>query len=396
MMNKQFGAVLAALLLGALPVLAVDIQFTGMARTSFAVTTDSGDFILAEQALHTALDGYGEKSAFHVSPAAAVSVDGEARFSIREAYIDLYAEFADIRVGKQAVVWGRAEGFFITDIVSPQNLEYFILADFSEIRIGIPAVRVQKYLGSVSFDVVWIPFSVPTIFPDADSPWYTPAMSMMTPHDVHMEGLSDGEVFGKVAYFGSGFDAELMAGYARDDQPVLDGTLPSPDTRYERLTVLGGSLSVPFGAVVARSEAAVYLDRAFTARPSAAEFAVIRKNELVALAGLDWSMAGIDFSVQYVGQYIFGHADMMVQSEYRQTASFRIRDSLMSDYLTLELFAYVGIDPFDALLRPSASWTVEDGVILKAGADIFLGDSSGQYGQYRDNTLVHASLSWYF
>ena len=73
-MNKQFGVVLAALLLGTLPVLAVDIQFTGMARTSFAVTTDSGDFILAEQALHTALDGYGEKSAFHVSPAAAVSV----------------------------------------------------------------------------------------------------------------------------------------------------------------------------------------------------------------------------------------------------------------------------------------------------------------------------------
>ena len=79
---------------------------------------------------------------------------------------------------------------------------------------------------------------------------------------------------------------------------------------------------------------------------------------------------------------------MMAQSEYRQTASSRIQDSLMSDYLTLELFAYVGIDPFDALLRPSASWTVEDGVILKAGADIFLGDSSGQYGQYRDNTLV--------
>ena len=48
MMNKQFGAVLAALLLGTLPVLAVDIQFTGMARSSFAVATDSGEFILAE------------------------------------------------------------------------------------------------------------------------------------------------------------------------------------------------------------------------------------------------------------------------------------------------------------------------------------------------------------
>ncbi len=388
--------ILVVLLLVTQPVLAVDIQFTGMARTDFAVATSSGDFLLAEQVLHTALDGYGDTSGFHVSPAAAVSVDGEPRFSIREAYIDLYTEFADIRVGKQAVVWGKAEGFFITDIVSPQDLGYFILADFSEIRIGIPAVRVQKYLGSVSFDVVWTPFFVPTIFPDSDSPWHTPAMSMMAPYDVRMESLSDGEVFGKIAYFGSGFDAELMAGYARDDQPVLDGVLPQLETRYERFTVLGGSFSKPFGPVLARIEAAVYLDRAFSTRPSATEFGSMRKNELVGLGGIDWSMAGVDFSVQYVGQYIFDHDEILAQPEYRQTASFRIRDSLMSDYLTLELFAYVGIEPFDALLRPSVSYIIEDGVILKAGADIFLGDSSGQYGQYRDNTLVQASLSWYF
>lgn len=396
MTNKQFGVVLVALLLGTLPVLAVDVQFTGMARTDFAVATSSGDFLLAEQVLHTALDGYGEKSAFHVSPAAAVSVDGEPRFSIREAYIDLYMEFADIRVGKQAVVWGKAEGFFITDIVSPQDLGYFILADFSEIRIGIPAVRVQKYLGSVSFDVVWIPFFVPTIFPDYDSPWHTREMSLFTPYDVRMDSLSDSEVFGKLAYFGSGFDAELMAGYARDDQPVLEGALPLPETRYEYFIVLGGSLSIPLGPVLARTEAAVYLDRAFTTRLSATEFGSTRKNELVGLGGIDWSMAGIDFSVQYVGQYIFDHDEILAQPEYRQTASIRIRDTFMSDYLTLEFFAYAGIDPFDALLRPSVSYTIEDGVILKAGADIFLGDSSGQYGQYRNNTLVSASLSWYF
>ncbi len=395
-MHKRESIILAVLLALALPTPAVEVQFSGMARTGSAVATESGDFLLAEQVLHANLDGHGEKSGFHASPDAVVPVDGESRFTVREAYIDLYTGVADIRIGKQAIVWGKAEGFFITDIVSPQDLSYFILADFSEIRVGIPAVRAQKYIGAVSFDAVWVPFFVPTVYPETGSPWHTPEMSMITSEPVRMEDLSDSEFFGKIAYLGSGFDAELMAGYARDDQPVLEGPLPLPETRYRRFTVIGGSLGKPFGPVLARTEAAVYLDRAFTTRPSAGEFASERKTELVGLAGLDWSMAGIDFSAQYAGQYIFDHEETFVQPEYRQTASVRLRDAFLDDYLVLEVFAYVGIDPVDALLRPSVSYIIEDGVILKAGADIFLGDSSGQYGRYRDNTLVSASISWYF
>lgn len=395
-MGKRRAFVLIALVALAITAPAADMRFSGMARTDLAAATESGEFLLAEQVLHAELDGYGERSAFHVSPSVTVSADGDARFSIREAYIDLRPGFADFRIGKQAVVWGKAEGFFITDIVSPQDLSYFILADFSEIRMGIPAARAQKYLGDVSFDAVWVPFFVPTIFPEPDSPWHTQSMSMITPYDVRMDGLSDGEFFGKVAYYGSGIDAEFMAGYARDDQPVFEGTLSSPITSYERFTVIGGSLGKPLGPVLARAEAAFYLDRAFTARQSPAEFGIVRKNELIGLAGLDWNMAGIDLSIQYVGQYIFDHDESLVLSEYRHTASARIRDTFFSDYLSLELFAYVGLDPVDALLRPSVSYTIEDGVNLKAGADIFLGDSSGQYGQYRDNTLVSVSLSYYF
>lgn len=395
-MVKRQASVLIVFFALALHAPAGDIRFSGMARTDLAAATESGEFLLAEQVLHAALDGYGERSAFHVSPNVAVSADGVAQFSIQEVYIDLRPGFADFRIGKQAVVWGKAEGFFITDIVSPQDLSYFILSDFSEIRMGIPAVRVQKYLGNLSFDTVWVPFFVPTVFPEPNSPWHTKSMSMITPRDFRMDGLSDGEFFGKVAYYGSGIDAEFMAGYARDDQPVLEGALPLPITSYKRFTVIGGSLSKTLGPMLARAEAAVYLDRSFTALQSPVEFGIVRKNELVGLAGLDWNMAGIDLSIQYAGQYVFDRNESMVLPEYRHTASARARDTFLSDYLALELFAYVGLDPIDVLLRPSVSYTVEDGVILKAGADVFLGDSSGQYGQYHDNTLVSVSLSWYF
>ena len=76
--------------------------------------------------------------------------------------------------------------------------------------------------------------------------------------------LEDSEIFGKISYFGSALNAELMAGYAWDDIPFLSGSALTPDVEYERLTVVGGSLSTTLGPLVLRSEAAAYLERAFT------------------------------------------------------------------------------------------------------------------------------------
>jgi len=55
-------------------------------------------------------------------------------FRLHEIYLDLYFKKFDIRVGKQQIVWGKADGVFITDIVSPLNLTEFLLPDFDEIR----------------------------------------------------------------------------------------------------------------------------------------------------------------------------------------------------------------------------------------------------------------------
>ena len=45
---------------------------------------------------------------------------------LRECYIDYYSPDLDIRVGKQQVVWGRADGIKIMDVVCPTDQrEYF-------------------------------------------------------------------------------------------------------------------------------------------------------------------------------------------------------------------------------------------------------------------------------
>ena len=50
----------------------------------------------------------------------------ESEITLREAYVDLYFNRADFRIGKQQVVWGKADGLFINDIVCPLDMRMFL------------------------------------------------------------------------------------------------------------------------------------------------------------------------------------------------------------------------------------------------------------------------------
>lgn len=105
-------------------------------------------------------------------------------------------------------------------------------------------------------------------------------------------------------------------------------------------------------------------------------------------------------SGQYIVQYIHDYDDRIQTEEVEHTATFRMSDRFFSDTLTASFFAYAGIDPddpadSDALLRPSLSYSIEDGVELNTGAEVFVG-SAGKFGQYSRNTMGYVALRWYF
>ena len=388
---------------------AKEVEITGMLRSYTAGRTSESDVPVSEQTVDLKLEGWGDMSHIVVNPSAYVDPEdsgaGTPEIGVREAYLDLYFSAMDLRIGQQAVVWGQAEGAFITDIVSPQNLRSFILSDFTEVRMGVPAVRADYYAGPLTFEAVWLPRFVPTEQPEAGSMWYTDQMALTNNAQLPDDGLENSELFGKVSYFGAMFNAELMAGYAWDDLPVLKGSALSPEAFYERYTVLGGSFSTTIGSVVLRSEAAAYLNRAFTTVTSPGpplQFAAGEYHQLHGLAGLDWSLLGVDMSAQYILQYIHDYEEVLQADEFDHTVTFRMRDSYLSDTLTAELFAYVGVDhddpagKSDALLRPSLTYSIEEGVEVQTGVELFLGDEAGKFGRYEDNTMAYVSLRWYF
>ncbi len=77
--------------------------------------------------------------------------------NLREAYIDIYSSWLDLRLGKQQVVWGKTDGYFINDIVNPLDLSYFLLQDFEDIRMATTMLNAKLHHGNHSLEMLVIP-----------------------------------------------------------------------------------------------------------------------------------------------------------------------------------------------------------------------------------------------
>ena len=62
---------------------------------------------------------------------------------LRDCYLDFTSDKLDIRIGKQQVVWGQADGLPFLDRVMPFDLTRYWLPDFADIRIPLWMIKVE-------------------------------------------------------------------------------------------------------------------------------------------------------------------------------------------------------------------------------------------------------------
>jgi hypothetical protein len=158
--------------------------------------------------------------------------------------------------------------------------------------------------------------------------------------------------------------------------------------------VAGGSFSTTLGGTVLRSEGAYYMDKHFSTEIFQNE-GLMKKDYLHYLAGLDFSIAGVTMSTQFIQEYILDYSSDMVNDEFENTMTFLINDTFFRETLMLELFSYVGLNNGDALVRPKVTYSISDGLDILAGANLFFGDS-GRFGQYDKNDMVFMKLKYSF
>ncbi|MDZ7721262.1 MAG: DUF1302 family protein [candidate division KSB1 bacterium] len=394
------------------PLLAQGLSINGYVRQYTGVlTSEDTEYLIVQNTLDLELRHSKGDVAFKANPYVYHYRDRDQKIGLREAYIDIYFRSMDVRVGKQQIIWGKAQGVFITDIVSPKDLREFLLPDFEEIRMGVTAVKADYYIGNHALELVWLPVFTPTRMPEEGSIWRPRMDFPITPQfdtsQQEVEGsLKNSEWFIKYSALTSALDVEIMAGTAWDDDPTLhiskrfdpqnrqlDALTVTP--KHHRLTLGGGSFSTTLGPVVMRGEGAFYRGKYFnTADPTVAD-AVVEKDYMHYLLGLDYSIWDIQCSGQFIQEAILDYEPGIEQDEFENTMTVRARRDFLRETLTLELFSYIGLNHNDALIRPRLYYDLSDGFEILLGANLFTGDQ-GRFGQYEDNDMGYFKIKYSF
>ncbi|MBC8233432.1 hypothetical protein H8E77_28115 [bacterium] len=393
-------------------------SFNGYLRTYEGVLVGGekqGDYAIVQNTLNLRWEQKRGKVGFYANPVLYHHQENSEQldFIFRQAYLDLYFDSFDLRIGKQQIIWGKADGVFITDIISPKDFREFLLPDFDEIRIGVTAANLNYYLGNNTLQLVWVPVFQANEFPEANSLWaFQRRRFPVTPTFDHRTStvptnIDNSQIFARFAALTSSLDFELMAGYLFDATPTnhltrvinpatggLEGLAVRPE--HHRFSIIGGSLAKTVAGVVVRCEGGFYRGKRFNTADLTVVDGVVETNFLHYLIGFDYNIFGIDVSGQFIQEVILDYDEAIQSDQFNNTGTFLMKQDFRRETLNAELFVYYGFNEGDALIRPKLTYDLADGFEVVVGANIFTGPQEGQFGQFNENDMAYTKVKYSF
>jgi len=359
----------------------------------------------------------------------------ESEITLREAYVDLYFNRADFRIGKQQVVWGKADGLFINDIVCPLNMRMFLLQDFDNIRMALSMVKANLYLGEWTLEGLWISEFEPWKFAEPGSDWAfqlgppdtiwtvipSPPESYMVPNIIHMgepslpkTSLKNSEVGAKISSFILGTDITILLLDGFNDHPVaqLDSFVAGIEKIdsyftpfYYRSRMYGLNFSRSIFSMVVRGEVGYYSDRCFPDFDAELRYSV--SDFFQGMIGLD--MTGpfnIGISVQGIRQQIMDYQSSMEDDEVGLMASILVRGSFWRESATAMVLGILDLSDMElksqdfggtaGLVRFLFDYRWVDGLTFTLGTDMMWGRNNSIFGQFENNDNLFFKVKYHF
>jgi len=403
--------------------LQAQMEFSGFYQNWMAVrAAEENDIMLIRNRVR--LDGnlYGETVGGYFSiDIRNDGTSGEYDFetSFREAYVDLFFSNVEFRLGKQQVVWGKADGVFINDIVCPLDMSMFLLQDFDNIRMGLPMAKANLYLGNWMLEGLWIPKFEPWQFAEAGSDWeFTLSVPPDTvwdliPNVIHLndeelpENSLENSEFGlKLSTFLLGADISLLYldGYA--DLPsiqVVDTTItgsPIPtqiDTylspTYYRSPMYGLNFSRPVFTTVIRGELGYFGDRRF----SNVNMQTVTSDYFSGMMGLDFTgPLGSSISFQAIHRQIMDYKSGMVDDKTEQMATATISGSFLRETVIASVLGLADVNEDAGLGRLDISYAWSDALRISLGGFLLWGNEDTLFGQFDVNDNIYLKIKYSF
>ena len=164
---------------------------------------------------------------------------------------------------------------------------------------------------------------------------------------------------------------------------------------YKRMTMIGMDAALPIGATVLRLETAFFPQRHF----QKADGGSLQRNQISALAGIDWMPTGWTLTAQYYCEYVMESLESLNRKEaYTHGATLSISKTLVNETLELNFSGLIGFNDFDSMLSPSINYSISDQINVGIKAFIFIPgpEREGKYGAYKDLSSICLNAKFSF
>ncbi len=338
----------------------------------------------------------------------------QADVELRELFVETSLGRTYLTIGKQQIVWGKADGLKVLDLVNPQTFREFILEDFEDSRIPLWSLNAEIPIDDLVVQLVWIPDPTYHEFTDSEgryaftAPIFVPKAPpgvpvTIEPVDKPGRLFLDSDVGVRVSTFWNGWDLTLNYLYYYDDFPIpfrsVSFTAMGPTVTvspgYERSHLVGGTFSNAFGELTVRGELGYSTDRYFATSDPTDSDGVFETGELLYVLGFDWyGFTDTILSAQVFQLWLTNDRSGSVRDSGGTTLTFLAQRTFMNERLTTQVIWLQSANNGDGLLRPSLSYELNDELLLRLGADYFYGTKNGLFGQFNPNDRVTIRLEW--
>lgn len=367
----------------------------------------------------------------------------QAEILLREVYFERYFSRTDLRIGKQKILWGRANGGFITDILSPVDLREFLTQDPEDLRIGLTSINATFYRGANSLQFVLAPLFQKDLLPESTSRWF-PVQTIESPLPVQFidydfnPTLKDVQLAFRYAFRNiSWIDLDVMGmrwkhptpAYAIDINLFDFPNLPSISLKetYHNSIMGGFSATIQLSSDLFFITEALYVherlfpflpvpislvEDALTSVPSAIQLLqefelrddgyLINKPWLNGMAGVQTEFFGTSLSAQIYLETIFQYEEKILSQQYFPYVTLLAARPFLRDRLQVLALSRYNFYAEDFWVQLQGMYELSDGLELTVGTNLFAGDDfTPFYGhftfsQYRQNSFLFARFALFF
>lgn len=325
-------------------------------------------------------------------------------WELREGYAQTTFGRLDLRVGRQIIVWGRADKVNPTDSWSTRDFTLLAPNDDDQ-RLGVTTLQATWNAGAYRIISLWQPEWRQPVLPIPPQP---PGVSLLnlTPRDPAQQwGI-------KLDHSGDGLDWSVSYARSLDRTPDLAVLSDGPQglslgLAYRLISVIGADAAVPAGQFGLRAEVAYTR----TENPDGTDPLTQRRNAFAVL-GCERTFDGVlNINAQYLYRRTFDftspssipslgtrqlaeEVDLLSNqlASDMQGASLRINYKAWNETLETEVAVVAWFTKGDSAIRPKVTYAFSDRLKGIIGGELYHGPRQSFFGQLDPTSTAYAEL----